>query len=111
MDGCPTERNFITIHPEVIVKNGDTYNVPMIIGFNSEEGLLMCSKETPPVLATLMSCTINEYFVPTALKKIIKNPAELKELGDLIKKQYWGDSVPSPTNYLPFVNVSFNLQS
>lgn len=102
--GCPTETSVLTQHPLEIIKSGKFNHVPIVFGFNSEEGLLICGKIAPPSLASVMSTTSNEDFCTGFGLK--RGSPESIHLGNTIKQFYYGDKTPSKENFKPFVDVS-----
>lgn len=102
----------MTKHPHEILLSGDVYNVPVIFGYNTDEGLLTTAEGSSPILSSLMVTTNYEDFVPFPFRsKLIRGTPESMEIGQLIHQFYYGDKVPSKEAYQSFVNVSINPRS
>lgn len=97
----------MTKHPYEILRSGDVYNVPVIFGYSSDEGLLTVAEGSSPILSSLMVTTNYEDFVPFPFRsKLIRGTPKSKEIGQLIQKFYYGDKDPSKEAYQSFINVS-----
>lgn len=104
----PSEDAFLTEDPLDILKSGKQHQIPMIIGYNSLEGLfyeLIRRTRSDATLPKELECEI-----PYELK-VPKGTSKSKELANNIKKFYYEDEEISESNILRRYKVSTNLNS
>ncbi|XP_069669062.1 juvenile hormone esterase-like [Periplaneta americana] len=106
----PTEHEeaFITEDPLELLSQGKFYNVPFIVGINSNEGLL-CLKEVMMKPSILKTYDDNfEILVPKFLK-LERNSKKSKEVAQKIKKFYFGDKPVSQETLLEYIDLSSDM--
>ncbi|KAJ4438845.1 hypothetical protein ANN_14798, partial [Periplaneta americana] len=115
----PTEHEeaFITEDPFELLSQGKFYNVPFIVGINSNEGLLClkgshysyCSGEVMMKPSILKTYDDNfEILVPKFLK-LERNSKKSKEVAQKIKKFYFGDKPVSQETLLEYIDLSSDM--
>lgn len=108
---CPvieyeSEDAFLTEEPVEIIKSGRQHQVPMIIGYNSLEGLFYeVIRKTRSEAALQKTC---ECEIPFEFK-IPKGSQKSKELANRIQKYYYGEEEVSESNMLKKYIVSLTL--
>nr|ADR73026.1 putative acetylcholinesterase 1 [Laodelphax striatellus] len=83
-----TGTNFITEHPDLLLKSGRLMKVPTIVGVNSREGImvLLGKNATPEVLETVDK---NFQRVVPDILNLTPNSTKFKEVTDKIKRFYF----------------------
>ncbi|XP_077284833.1 juvenile hormone esterase-like [Arctopsyche grandis] len=92
--------------PEALLKRGSYNQIPTLVGFNSDEGLLDFKhiKNVPKYLDSLND--IFEYLLPADLLKCVKDPQKKKDILERIKQFYFnGRRISSDTirNYVDMI--------
>jgi bile salt-stimulated lipase len=91
------EERFLTEDPTISMINGTFYDVPVIIGTTSKEGLLMVREY---MLDEDVFSRYNEndnFFVPLSFE-LAENTPEVEEVADIFKKMYFDGKLLSEDN-------------
>ncbi|XP_044735104.1 juvenile hormone esterase-like [Chrysoperla carnea] len=91
--------SFISKNPVDIAKNGEFNKVPIIMGFNSDEGYGFLHSN--PVRANFKD---SRDLIPKDLK-VDLNSSEALNLGKRIQEFYYGNVTPSYENIDPFIDL------
>lgn len=102
----PSEDAFLTEDPLEIMKSGRQHQIPMIIGYNSMEGLFFEIIRNMNSNSTKYSDL--EANIPYQLK-ISRGTPTSKELTDIMKQFYFGDEKVSNEKSLNIYKVSVYL--
>lgn len=92
---------FITQDPLEMFKNGEFTQVPIIMGFTKDEGVLFTNRKT----FISPDFNENERLVPRYLNLERGSPTN-KEVGNKIKEFYYGDKTPNNDTLPEFIKVS-----
>lgn len=99
------EKIFLQDTPEALLKSGSYNQIPSLVGFNLDEGLLDFKhiKNIPKYLDSLND--IFEYLLPTDLLKCVKDPRKKRDILERIKQFYFnGRRISSDTiNYVDMI--------
>lgn len=94
--------SFLSEHPLKLVATGNFTKVPVLIGYNSEEGLLYQMIEK--MAQTDLMFTNFEDFIPVTYG-IPRGSPKAKEIAARIKKFYYGNEEPSKDNKHIFYKI------
>ncbi|XP_044731315.1 uncharacterized protein LOC123294258 [Chrysoperla carnea] len=105
---CDNEPNLIVEHPFTTMAKGNYYDCPSIFGYNTDEGLLFLSAHGPTGLFLNPEFNDPEVTVPRSMH-LVRGSDESKKLGEIIKKFYYGQSIPSIINIVPFIKIMTDI--
>lgn len=86
----PNKTAFISEHPLAILESGNFHHVPFLLGFNSREGIFI---QLSPNFKIETHGANPETLVPYNL--VVRENKKHKEIGEKIKKFYYGNEAPS----------------
>lgn len=78
------------------------------MGYNKEEGLLFLADLLPNKLFLVPDFTDNEVLTPKYLQ-LPRHSQISKDTGDVLRRFYYGESIPSYENVEPFINVMTDI--
>lgn len=97
-----SEQCFIPKHPKLMCREAWSNSIPLMIGGNSDEGILFYKEYTSD--PTIIENTDFENFIPRELK-VEKDRVKRKKFGDEIRKFYFGKKQPSLASIYDYCKV------
>ncbi|XP_067007341.2 carboxylic ester hydrolase [Anabrus simplex] len=104
----PGQEGFLTREPIAIMREGKFHQVPLIAGVTSHEGMLLLKDVLPnPSLLNTIDSDF-KVMVPDDLKDK-KDTRYHQEIGEKIKKFYFGDKAVSADTIMDYVHLQSDL--
>lgn len=97
-----SEQCFIPKHPKLMCREAWSNSIPLMIGGNSDEGILFYKEYTSD--PTIIENTDFENFIPRELN-VKKDRVKRKKFGDEIRKFYFGKKQPSLASIYDYCKV------
>lgn len=101
----PNDNAFLSEQPEELIATNKVDRIPILIGYNSQEGLL-------PFTFSAKTCLTPDFndhrlLIPRDLQDSLETELSF-EVGNKIKEFYYGKETPSFDNLERFIQVFFN---